>query len=665
MKWWAAAAIAAAILAIYLVMLLVIWPWMLWCFPYNPGYTLAYRSCRVATIVAPAIFLMGASGLSRKTDLSRVVAGVGSLVLLGLIGGTVSDEVRHLSRFSPAYPVGQILHFVDVPLFCGCMFALFVVIVAPLVSLVKVRRTARGYDRPLRSNSAAFGDAGWAKMQHVAELFPPEGLMPIGERYRVDLDDRATRVFDPSDPKTWGSGGRRPLMGFNCNFGSTHGLVFAGSGGFKTTGFVVPILLRWPHNAVVLDPSLEVHPMVSRFREKMKPGVERKVVRIDPNEENSGFNVLDWIGTGLGSPEEDIAAVTSWMSTGKVTRDDPNSFFRNSAQQFLRGLLGYICLNSSYEGPRTLRAMREMISDDEPRFRARLRDIVDAEEEGSFARLALGPFVAMTDTTFSGIYSTASEMTDWLSYARYASLVSGGSFSSLDLATCDMDVFVCLDIKTLDNHSGLARVIFGALLNALYNADGRVRDRVAFLMDEAARLGHMKIIETARDAGRKYGITMVMVYQSIGQLRDQWGGKDALSAWLESTSWQSFSAISDLDTAKWLSERCGSYTQNIVSFSQQARSGGGKGGGGVSVSASTALQKRPLIFPDEIMSVMRRDEQLLFVAGIAPIRCGRPIYFRHPEMVALCGQNRFAKPGQQVAGGSEINGSAAESEHAA
>ena len=62
----------------------------------------------------------------------------------------------------------------------------------------------------------------------------------------------------------------------------------------------------------------------------------------------------------------------------------------------------------------------------------------------------------------------------------------------------------------------------------------------------------------------------------------------ALSAWLESTSWQSFSAISDLDTAKWLSERCGSYTQNIVSFSQQARSGGGKGGGGVSVSASTA-----------------------------------------------------------------------------
>ena len=41
----------------------------------------------------------------------------------------------------------------------------------------------------------------------------------------------------------------------------------------------------------------------------------------------------------------------------------------------------------------------------------------------------------------------------------------------------------------------------------------------------------------------------------------------------------------------------------------------------------------------------RRDEQLLFVAGVEPIRCGRPIYFRRPEMVKLCAENRFAKPG--------------------
>jgi type IV secretion system protein VirD4 len=132
----------------------------------------------------------------------------------------------------------------------------------------------------------------------------------------------------------------------------------------------------------------------------------------------------------------------------------------------------------------------------------------------------------------------------------------------------------------------------------------------------------------------------VMVYQSLGQLREQWGGKDAVSDWFESTSWQSFSAITDVDTAKWLSERCGYYTQEIVTYSQQARSGG-KGSGGVSMSASTALQKRALIMPDEIINTMRRDEQLLFVGGVEPIRCGRPIYYRREDMKKLVGQNRF------------------------
>jgi hypothetical protein len=32
---------------------------------------------------------------------------------------------------------------------------------------------------------------------------------------------------------------------------------------------------------------------------------------------------------------------------------------------------------------------------------------------------------------------------------------------------------------------------------------------------------------------------------------------------------------------------------------------------------------------------------LLLVGGVEPIRCGRPIYYRRPEMKALVGANRF------------------------
>jgi hypothetical protein len=39
-----------------------------------------------------------------------------------------------------------------------------------------------------------------------------------------------------------------------------------------------------------------------------------------------------------------------------------------------------------------------------------------------------------------------------------------------------------------------------------------------FLLDEVARLGPMAALEAARDAGRKYGITLLLLYQFAGQL---------------------------------------------------------------------------------------------------------------------------------------------------
>ncbi len=432
-------------------------------------------------------------------------------------------------------------------------------------------------------------------------------------------------------------------MGFNADLGSGHGLIFSGSGGFKTTGTVIPMLLSCPWNTVVLDPSTELYPMLAQYRETMRgPGNLRRVYCITPKDLKSGFNVLDWIGRGENSAEKDIAAVVGWIATGQVKRADPNDFFRNSALQLIRGVLAHICLNRGFDAtrPRTLRTLRELISQPEPDFLEQLSLILRAEEKDSFAALALGPFKSMTPQTFSGVYATAADLTNWLSFKEYAAIVSGGAFSSLDLVDDDIDVFVALDLQTLQDYPGLARVIIGGLMNALYHANGEVKDRVAFILDEAARLGNMSLLEVARDAGRKYGIVLVMVYQALGQLRQQWGDKDAVSAWFESTSWQSFSAVTDVETAKALSERCGYFTQEIISYSQQARSGG-KGSGGVSVSASTALHKRALIMPDEIINTMRRDEQILCVPGIEPIRCGRAIYFRRDDMMKLVGENRF------------------------
>ena len=126
-------------------------------------------------------------------------------------------------------------------------------------------------------------------------------------------------------PEHWGKGGKSPLVCFDCGFGSTHGIVFAGSGGYKTTSVVVPTALKFKGSMIVLDPSTEIAPMVTAHREAHG----QDVLILDPKRPDIGFNVLDWIGRFGNAPEEDIASVAAWL-TVPVSRPVTASFLKSS-----------------------------------------------------------------------------------------------------------------------------------------------------------------------------------------------------------------------------------------------------------------------------------------------------------------------------------------------
>ncbi len=219
-----------------------------------------------------------------------------------------------------------------------------------------------------------------------------------------------------------------------------------------------------------------------------------------------------------------------------------------------------------------------------------------------------------------------------------------------DLARGKTTVFLQIPLTVLQTTPAVGRVLVGALLNAAYQADGRVQGRVLFLLDEVARLGYMQVLEQARDAGRKYGITLLLLYQSLGQLVAQWG-REGKQAWYDSTSWRLFAAVQDPDTAKELSAMCGEY--GVVSTSQgdtegsQARSGIASSSSGRSENRSEV--KRALIKPDELTQDTRTDEAFILVRGSKPLRCGRAVWFRRPEWAGLVGANRFHRDDQDAA----------------
>ncbi|MBB4279388.1 Ti-type conjugative transfer system protein TraG [Rhizobium mongolense] len=577
------------------------------------------------------VFLFAAVGAIRIHFAGwGVVAGSASAIAIAAL-----REATRLAAFAGQLPAGRsIFAYLDPATMIGAAAALMAGCFALRVALLGNAALARSEPTRIRGKRALHGEADWMKLNEAEKLLPDAGGIVIGERYRVDKDSTAALSFRADSPETWGAGGKSPLLCFDGSFGSSHGIVFAGSGGFKTTSVTIPTALKWGETLIVLDPSNEVAPMVCNRRED----AGRRIRILDPRNPQTGFNALDWIGQFGGTKEEDIAAVASWImsDSGRASgvRDD---FFRASGLQLLTAIIADVCLSGHTEKERqTLRQVRANLSEPEPKLRQRLQEIYD-NSESDFVRENVAAFVNMTPETFSGVYANAIKETHWLSYPNYAALVSGSTFLTEDIASGKTDVFINIDLKTLETHAGLARVIIGSLVNAIYNRDGVMNGRALFLLDEVARLGHMRVLETARDAGRKYGITLTMIYQSIGQLRETYGGRDASSKWFESASWISFAAINDPETADYISRRCGMTTVEIdqVSRSFQAK--------GSSRTRSKQLAARPLIQPHEVLR-MRADEQIVFTAGNAPLRCGRAIWFRRQDMRICVAENRFKSP---------------------
>ena len=505
--------------------------------------------------------------------------------------------------------------------------------------------------RLVRGRSDNFGHADWLGMREARLLFPgPDevyGGIVVGEAYRVDRDRVAHRAFDPADQTTWGQAGSTPLLVDPCRTGSTHALVFAGPGGFKTTAIGVPTMLTWRGAAVVLDPSREIGPMVHEFRQGT---LGHRVVTLDPADPAGGaFNVLDWIDIAAPDAETNVEAAVNWIcgeARGHITSG--GEFFRESGKGLIACLLADMLWDPDLASERkTLRELRRVLVTPEPEMRERLAR-VHATSASPLARDLAGALKDLVAETFSGIYGNASKDTRWLSTTAYAALVSGDSFRTRDLANGRLTVFVQVPLKTLQSTPALGRVIIGALLNAAYEADGRVRGRTLFLLDEVARLGYMGVLEQARDAGRKYGITLLLLYQSLGQLVGQWG-REGKQAWYDATSWRLFAAVQDPDTAKELSTMCGEY--GVVATARGDSTGSqGRGTGIGTASSSSGWSenrseiRRALIRPEEIIQDTRADEAFVLVRGAKPLRCGRAIYFRRPDMTPFVAANRFHVP---------------------
>jgi hypothetical protein len=152
---------------------------------------------------------------------------------------------------------------------------------------------------------------------------------------------------------------------------------------------------------------------------------------------------------------------------------------------------------------------------------------------------------------------------------------------------------------------------------------------------------------------RKHSLYVWGIVQDLAQLEDAFK-KTGQRSWLASPAVLQFFGVNDLETAEMLSKRCGDYT--ALQESENTSKGHTNNAGGASSGSSSNTKGRniqgtrtALISPDEIMSLMVDakgvpEEQLLFIRGRRPLRCGLPKYYRRKEMAGLVAGNPYYRP---------------------
>ena len=498
--------------------------------------------------------------------------------------------------------------------------------------------------QPTRVNSRLHGDADWMTMREAKRLFsgPHEkwGGIPIGEAYRPDLDS-SKRPFDEAQPKTWGKGGKRPLLLTPLTTGAISGIIIAGSGAYKTMAFTVPAMTTWRGSAVVLDPSAQVGGMVARCRRVMG----QRVALVDPSKPDGGFDVLGCIDPNHPLAIVHVTEFVDWcaVADGNQKSDGhDDTFFTDGGKELCACLLADLLWD--IELPReqqNVREWRQRITIPEKEMQKYLMGIY-ANSKSQYARDLAGTLMKTVDKTFSGIYKHATSDTKWLSIPAYADLLSGNSFNPADLVKGRLTVIVQVPDEAMKATPAVGRVIIGSLARIVLRANGKVATPIPFILDEMDLLKNMPILAVLRDMGRKSGVALFPMWQSAGQIEKAWG-RDGKKAWYASAAWRLYAMVNDEETAEEVSKRCGTYTvvartKGTSSSSQGAMS---QSGGTYGESDNLSEQRRDLLTPYEVQTALRPDEAIIIPRGQPAMRCGRPLYWRRPEMVRVIEKDRF------------------------
>lgn len=414
-----------------------------------------------------------------------------------------------------------------------------------------------------------------------------------------------------------------------------HILTVAGTGSGKGVSTVIPNLLLYEGNVVVVDPKGENYAVTARTRKDMG----HQVVCLDPfnvcqevmnetGEIKGNFNPLDLIDTSSENFADEAKILADLLVLRTGTEKDPH--WDDKSRAILSGLLMYVAFTAP-KNKRHLGEVRDLVMAPEKKWGELIQKMsTSTQADGLIARTAV-MIERMAGEERMSVFSAMERHTEFLDSRPVVRSLSESSFNLQDIKNGKLSLYLVLPPAELAMYSRLLRVWIGACIRAMVKIPGKSKNPTLFMLDEAANLGRMDLISQGVTYLRGYGVSLWIILQNLSQLEELYD--KAWETFIGNTVIQQYFGIQDIKTAEYVSKKAGQTTIRLDSRNEGRNSGSSIGmgfslssSGGTSAGRTSSTTSRPLIMPDEVMR-LNIEEAILFVRGNPPIPTKRVKYF--------------------------------------
>ncbi len=335
-------------------------------------------------------------------------------------------------------------------------------------------------------------------------------------------------------------------------------LTMATSRSGKGVTQIIPNLLRWSHNALVIDPKGEAAEATAETREAMGQAVHV----LDPfntcnvaERFRARLNLLDEISPDSPHSFRQLNA----MADGLVMRHSAEAgHWDGGTQEVLAGFMAHVISDKNFTEKNMVTVRKLLTEPDLKKFGA----IVDAlGENDSCGRLPLTASGKLTKTGTESAHfiSGAVSNTKWLDDPLMQTCLSDSTFKLSDLKTKPTTIYLVLPFDALNDYGRFLRLFVRmALFHMMQKMpDGSQKgERCLFILDEFFSLGMISEIQKSVGGLPSYNLHLWPFLQDYNQLVDLYG-KVGAGTFFANSDWTFLYGVDDPDTAQFASQECG------------------------------------------------------------------------------------------------------------